>query len=217
MIARRCILAGTGGLAALATAATAATQGSNLSAQARNGMMQIIRNGSRPSARGPAEYFTGAVRVDPLFQAGNPARVSGGHVTFEPGARSAWHTHPLGQTLIVTSGLGLAQVEGKSIRTSRSRSFKMARTSIGSKRSATNNTGADATVARNLRPPLALRPKRKGNRHETSNRTLTTFAFRFGLNARDPRQRCGGREPLPEGCSDGCAGSRQIHARSPAR
>ena len=68
--------------------------------------MQIIRNGSRASAKGPAEYFTGAVRVDPLFQAGDPARVSGGHVTFEPGARSAWHTHPLGQTLIVTSGLG---------------------------------------------------------------------------------------------------------------
>ena len=74
--------------------------------------MQIIRNGSRPSTKGPAEYFTGAVRVDPLFQAGDPARVSGGHVTFEPGARSAWHTHPLGQTLIVTSGLGWVQAEG---------------------------------------------------------------------------------------------------------
>ena len=74
-------------------------------------MMQIIRNGSRPSAKGPTEYFTGAVRVDPLFQSGDPARVSGAHVTFEPGARSAWHTHPLGQTLIVTSGLGPAQAE----------------------------------------------------------------------------------------------------------
>ena len=74
--------------------------------------MQITRNGSRPSAKGPAEYFTGAVRVDPMFQSGDPARVSGGHVTFEPGARSAWHTHPLGQTLIVTSGLGWAQAEG---------------------------------------------------------------------------------------------------------
>jgi quercetin dioxygenase-like cupin family protein len=111
MITRRRILAGAGGIAALAaTAATA--QVSNVPTQARNGPMQIIRNGSRPSARGPAEYFTGAVRVDPLFQAGNPARVSGGHVTFEPGARSAWHTHPLGQTLIVTSGLGWAQAEG---------------------------------------------------------------------------------------------------------
>jgi quercetin dioxygenase-like cupin family protein len=74
--------------------------------------MQVIRSGSRPSVKGPADYFTGAVRVDPLFQAGDPARVSGGHVTFEPGARSAWHTHPLGQTLIVTSGLGWAQAVG---------------------------------------------------------------------------------------------------------
>ena len=74
--------------------------------------MQITRSGSRPSAKGPADYFTGPVRVDPLFQAGDPARVSGGHVTFEPGARSAWHTHPLGQTLIVTSGLGWVQAEG---------------------------------------------------------------------------------------------------------
>jgi quercetin dioxygenase-like cupin family protein len=77
--------------------------------------MQIMRVGSRPSAKGPAEYFTGAVRVDPMFQAGDPARVAGGHVTFEPGARSAWHTHPLGQTLIVTSGLGWAQAEGGAI------------------------------------------------------------------------------------------------------
>jgi quercetin dioxygenase-like cupin family protein len=74
--------------------------------------MQITRNGSQPSSKGPAEWFTGIVRVDPLFQAGDPARLSGGHVTFEPGARSAWHTHPLGQTLIVTSGLGWAQAEG---------------------------------------------------------------------------------------------------------
>jgi quercetin dioxygenase-like cupin family protein len=74
--------------------------------------MQITRSGSRPSAKGPADYFTGPVRVDPLFQAGDPARVSGGHVTFEPGARSAWHTHPLGQTLIVTSGKGWTQCEG---------------------------------------------------------------------------------------------------------
>jgi hypothetical protein len=92
MITRRHIVAATGGLAALATAGAVAAQGSNVSTQARNGMMQIIRNGSRPSAKGPAEYFTGAVRIDPLFQAGDPSRVSGGHVTFEPGARSAWHT-----------------------------------------------------------------------------------------------------------------------------
>jgi quercetin dioxygenase-like cupin family protein len=71
--------------------------------------MEIKRCGSRPSGRGPAEYFTGAVRVDALFEAPEPARVRGAHVTFEPGARTAWHTHPLGQTLIVTSGLGWVQ------------------------------------------------------------------------------------------------------------
>jgi len=74
--------------------------------------MQIQRCGSRPSAKGPAEYFTGTVRVDPLFEAADPARARGASVTFEPGARTAWHTHPLGQTLIVTSGLGRAQREG---------------------------------------------------------------------------------------------------------
>src|SRR5579862_3821522 len=66
--------------------------------------MEIKRNGSEPSAKGPAEYFTGAVRIDPRFEAPAPARVRGASVTFEPGARSAWHTHPLGQALIVTSG-----------------------------------------------------------------------------------------------------------------
>ena len=66
----------------------------------------------QPSGKGPAEYFTGSVRIDPLFQAPDPARVGGATVTFEPGARTAWHTHPLGQTLIVTSGLGWVQVEG---------------------------------------------------------------------------------------------------------
>src|SRR5436309_6041040 len=71
--------------------------------------MDIRRSGSRPSAKGSAEYFTGAVRVDPLFQARSPARVAGASVTFEPGARTAWHTHPLGQTLIVTAGSGLVQ------------------------------------------------------------------------------------------------------------
>jgi quercetin dioxygenase-like cupin family protein len=78
----------------------------------RERLMDIKRNGSRPSGKGPAEYFTGAVRVDPLFEAPDPARVRGAHVTFEPGARTAWHTHPLGQTLIVTSGLGWVQREG---------------------------------------------------------------------------------------------------------
>jgi len=71
--------------------------------------MDIKQIGSQPSAKGPAEYFTGTVRVDPLFQAPDPARVGGASVTFEPGARTAWHTHPLGQTLIVTAGSGLVQ------------------------------------------------------------------------------------------------------------
>jgi len=74
--------------------------------------MDIRRTGSQPSARGPAEWFAGSVRLDPLFQAAPPARVGGASVTFEPGARTAWHTHPLGQTLIVTAGLGWAQCSG---------------------------------------------------------------------------------------------------------
>jgi len=71
--------------------------------------MDIKRNGSQPSGKGPADYFTGAVRIDPLHQADEPARLLCATVTFEPGARTAWHTHPLGQTLIVTTGCGLAQ------------------------------------------------------------------------------------------------------------
>lgn len=78
--------------------------------------MELKRNGSQPSSRGPAEYFTGTVRVDPLFHAPAPARASGAYVTFEPCARSNWHTHPLGQTLIVTSGCGLVQSWGGPIR-----------------------------------------------------------------------------------------------------
>ena len=71
--------------------------------------MEIKRSGSQPSGKGPTEYFTGAVRIDPLFAAPDPSRVQGASVTFEPGARSAWHSHPLGQILIVTAGCGLAQ------------------------------------------------------------------------------------------------------------
>jgi quercetin dioxygenase-like cupin family protein len=74
--------------------------------------MDIKRSGSQPSAKGPEDYFTGTVRIDPLFNAPEPARVRGASVTFEPGARTAWHTHPLGQALIVTSGVGRAQREG---------------------------------------------------------------------------------------------------------
>lgn len=75
--------------------------------------MNIQRNGSQPSSTGPAEWFTGSVRVEPLFKSPGPAQFSGASVTFEPGARSAWHTHPCGQTLIVTSGLGWTQCEGE--------------------------------------------------------------------------------------------------------
>jgi quercetin dioxygenase-like cupin family protein len=71
--------------------------------------MDITRAGSQPSSRGPAEYFTGTVRIDPLFQPKPPARTAAATVTFEPGARTAWHTHPLGQTLIVTAGAGRVQ------------------------------------------------------------------------------------------------------------
>jgi quercetin dioxygenase-like cupin family protein len=71
--------------------------------------MNIKRSGSQPSGKGATEYFTGAVRIDPLFQAPDPARAVSASVTFEPGARTAWHTHPLGQTLIVTAGCGRVQ------------------------------------------------------------------------------------------------------------
>jgi quercetin dioxygenase-like cupin family protein len=76
-------------------------------------MTIIKRNGSQASSKGPAEWFTGNVRIDPLFQSPGPATFSGSSVTFEPGARSAWHTHPSGQTLIVTAGLGWTQCEGE--------------------------------------------------------------------------------------------------------
>jgi quercetin dioxygenase-like cupin family protein len=74
--------------------------------------MEIKRSGSQPSGKAPAQYFTGTVRIDPLFAPPDPARVAGALVTFEPGARTAWHTHPLGQTLIVMSGCGRVQREG---------------------------------------------------------------------------------------------------------
>jgi quercetin dioxygenase-like cupin family protein len=75
--------------------------------------MKITRSGSQPSRQAPAEYFTGSVHIDPLFPANAPSRTSGASVTFEPGARSAWHTHPLGQTVIVTAGTGWVQQEGR--------------------------------------------------------------------------------------------------------
>ena len=106
MITRRHLLIASGGLATLAAS-------ENIFAQERE-TLNIPRSGSRPSEKGSADYFTGAVRLDSRFQGTAPARVSGAIVTFEPGARTAWHTHPLGQTLIVTSGFGWAQIEGGS-------------------------------------------------------------------------------------------------------
>ncbi len=79
-------------------------------------MITVTPIGSQASAQGPAQYFTGTVRVDSIFQASAPARVGGGTVTFEAGARTAWHTHPLGQTLIVTAGVGLVQEWGGPVR-----------------------------------------------------------------------------------------------------
>jgi quercetin dioxygenase-like cupin family protein len=111
-VTRRRLLAGAGSLAFMATAHSSFAENPYLSEPTkRNKAMDIKRNGSRPSSKGPEAWFTGTVRVDPMFQAGDPARVSGGQVTFEPGARTMWHTHPLGQTLIVTSGLGWVQCE----------------------------------------------------------------------------------------------------------
>lgn len=80
--------------------------------QAIPGTIKIIRSGTQPSAKGPLDWFTGTVRVDPLFSPQDPSRVSAAYVTFEPGARTAWHTHPMGQTLVVTAGCGRVQSWG---------------------------------------------------------------------------------------------------------
>jgi quercetin dioxygenase-like cupin family protein len=109
MITRRRVLVAGGGLAAQAAAGQALA---TTVPTRRKLTMEITRNGSQPSGKGPADWFTGAVRVDPLFQAPDPARARGASVTFEPGARTAWHTHPLGQILIVTSGFGWVQAWG---------------------------------------------------------------------------------------------------------
>jgi quercetin dioxygenase-like cupin family protein len=110
MISRRFLLALAGSVAAIAAKSVAAQMLTQTNARSR--MMDIKRSGSEPSAKGPAEYFTGSVRVDTLFRPQEPARTSGAYVTFEPGARTAWHTHPLGQTLIITAGFGWVQREG---------------------------------------------------------------------------------------------------------
>jgi quercetin dioxygenase-like cupin family protein len=109
-LSRRSFLKTTG--AALATSAILRAQVEADSTQTQQINMEIKRIGSQPSSKGPADWFTGTVRIDPLFPPNAPARASGANVTFEPGARTAWHTHPLGQTLIVTAGCGWAQREG---------------------------------------------------------------------------------------------------------
>jgi quercetin dioxygenase-like cupin family protein len=112
MITRRHLVTTTGGVGALAAAGVlnaSAREERAISTKQGNGSIVIKRNGSQPSDKGSSDYFTGAVRVDGRFQAPAPARVSGASVTFEPGARTAWHSHPLGQTLIVTSGRGWVQ------------------------------------------------------------------------------------------------------------
>jgi quercetin dioxygenase-like cupin family protein len=108
-VSRRVALAGT---VATLLSAGPAYSGAPASNHLGRTTMDIMRSGSQASAKGPAEYFTGAVRIDMRFKGTAPARIGGATVTFEPGARTAWHTHPLGQTLIVTSGAGWMQMEG---------------------------------------------------------------------------------------------------------
>ena len=111
-LSRRTFLKTTAAAAALGMPAILRAQAGAAPHQKKELKMEIKRIGSQPSSKGSADWFTGTVRVDPLFEAPGPARVRGASVTFEPGARTAWHTHPLGQTLIVTAGCGRAQREG---------------------------------------------------------------------------------------------------------
>jgi quercetin dioxygenase-like cupin family protein len=111
-ISRRTFLKTTAAASALGIPVFLRAQTNASSTQRKNIHMEIKRSGSQPSTKGNADWFTGTVRVDPLFEAPAPARVRGASVTFEPGARTKWHTHPLGQTLIVTAGCGRAQREG---------------------------------------------------------------------------------------------------------
>src|SRR5437868_1992555 len=100
----------TAGVTALAFRASSRTRADAPQTKRQEFKMDIKRVGTQPSSKGPAEWFTGTVRIDPLFQVHAPARAAGASVTFEPGARTAWHTHPLGQTLIVTAEIGRAHV-----------------------------------------------------------------------------------------------------------
>ena len=114
-VTRRHLLRLVGGVAVLVGYQPAFAQQPMQQSTERRTAMKIERNGSRPSTKGPQDYFSGSVRVEPVFQVGDPMRLNAGSVTFEPGARTAWHTHPLGQTLIITAGLGWVQTEGGSI------------------------------------------------------------------------------------------------------
>jgi quercetin dioxygenase-like cupin family protein len=120
MITRRRLLTTSAATVAVAAAEPARADTATAPTRGRNETMEIIRSGSQPSRKGPAENFTGAVRLDPLLRAPDPANFNCGSVTFEPGARTAWHTHPLGQVLIITSGLGWVQREGGPIEEVRS-------------------------------------------------------------------------------------------------
>jgi quercetin dioxygenase-like cupin family protein len=106
------MLTGSGSVVAVTAAGARAGYTRSLTPQERSEAMQITRAGSQPSNKGSPEYFTGTVRIDPLFPVREPSRVSAASVTFEPGARTAWHTHPLGQTLIITAGVGWVQRQG---------------------------------------------------------------------------------------------------------
>lgn len=114
-VTRRHLLRLVGGLAVLVGYPPALAQQPMQQSMEGKTAMRIERNGSRPSTRGAQDYFSGSVRVEPVFQVGDPMRLNAGSVTFEPGARTAWHTHPLGQTLIITAGLGWVQIEGSPI------------------------------------------------------------------------------------------------------
>jgi quercetin dioxygenase-like cupin family protein len=115
MITRRRMLDICSSFAVLALAPANAKAQTPSFSDRRSPVMEIKRNGSQASTKGSEDYFTGTVRIDPLFQVHAPARAAGASVTFEPGARTAWHTHPLGQTLIVTAGCGWVQREGGSV------------------------------------------------------------------------------------------------------
>ena len=129
ILSRRNILAGgTAAIAWMTSRPVRASSGSGANAQAssqRNGSMEIVRSGSQPSQQGAPEYFTGQVRVDLRFQRPAPARIGGGIVTFEAGSRTAWHTHPLGQTLIVVSGCGWVRVDGATQRGGPARRYRL--------------------------------------------------------------------------------------------